>query len=477
MHNACEYIESNQKTNLGIRERLLKGIGAQGFSQVVQIFIRLAEVTLLLSFWGMQLYGEWLMLSAIPIYFGIGDGGFAGAACREMTMRSGAGNRRGTLAVFQSTWVLLIAVSMATSFLVFGFVQVAPLKAWLGFSSITAFEIKITLFLLVVYVLIGFQGGLLNGGFWVAGRYSKGMYLIAITQLLEFGGLAAAVTLGGGPVQAAFGLLFGRLFGTGFMWMGQRRISPWLRHGISQASFSELQRLTVPALASLAFPLGNALNIQGIRLVVGIILGPSAVALFVPLRTLSRLVMQPANIINRLIEPEMALTYGAKDNSLFQRLFVRSCQLVIWGCFGACFLVGPGAHWIFPAWTDGKVTMHWPSYLVLLSGVLINSIWYTALMVPYAINRHGRIAFSYALVYGIAAFGLGFIGATTMGLSGVALVLLTVEAAMAVIVLHASLKITGINMTHWAEIVLHPPFDIFNRTGLIMWKRIMKLSE
>ncbi len=441
---------------------------------MVQIFIRLAEVPLLLSFWGAQLYGEWLMLSAIPAYLSIGDGGFAGAACREMTMRSGAGNRNGTLVVFQSTWILLIVVSVTSSFLAFGFAQVAPLEDWLGFSSITAFEIKITLILLVVYVLVGFQGGLLNGGFWVAGRYSNAMYFIAVTQALEFGGLATVVSLGGGPVQAAYGYLCGRFLGIGLMWLGQRRVSPWLRYGISNASVTELRRLTTPAFASLAFPLGNALNIQGMRLVVGLVLGPSAVALFVPLRTLSRMVIQPGNIINRLIEPELALAYGAGDPTLFQNLFKKSCQFALWGCLGALFFVGTGTHWIFPAWTDGKIVMHWPAYLVLLGGVLINSIWYTALMVPYAINRHGRIALYYALVYGAAAFGLGFIGADSLGLGGVALVLLISEAAMAVIVIHDSLQITCLSITLWIKVVLHPPLYIFSQVKPFIrkWKTV-----
>lgn len=434
----------------------------------MQIFIRLAEVPLLLSFWGPHLYGEWLMLSAIPVYLSISDGGFTGAACREMTMRSGAGNQNGTLVVFQSTWVLLIVISVITGLLSFGIVQVAPLVNWLGFSSIATFELKITLLLLVVYVLVGFQGGLLNGGFWVAGRYSIGMYLIAITQLLEFVGIAIAVASGGGPVQAACGYLCGRLLGTGFMCFGQWRVCPWLQHGISYASFVELRRLAAPAFASLAFPLGNALNIQGMRLVVGLVLGPTAVALFVPLRTLSRLVMQPAAVINRLIEPELALAYGAGDDSLFQRLFTRSCQLALWGCLGACFLVGPGAIWIFPAWTGGEVTMHWPTYLVLLGGVLINSIWYTALMVPYAINRYGIIAISYFLVYGGGAIGLGFLGAALLGLSGVAFILLLVEASMTVIVLCDSFRITGVSMAQWSETILYPPFDFFGKAALIM---------
>jgi O-antigen/teichoic acid export membrane protein len=477
MHAACESDVSKQKVSSGIRRRILKGFGAQSFSQAVQIFIRLAEVPLLLSFWGPQLYGEWLMLSAIPAYLSISDGGFAGAACREMTMRSGAGNRNNTLVVFQSAWLFLLVVSMAIGLLAFSFVRVAPIEKWLGFSSMTAFEIKTALLLLVIYVLVGFQGGLLNGGFWVMGRYSSGMYFVAVMQFLEFGGLTIAVLFGGGPIQAACGYLSGRLLGTGLMWFGQRRVSPWLRHGVFYASFAELRRLTLPAFASLAFPLGNALNIQGIRMVVGLVLGPSAVALFVPLRTLSRLVMQPANIIKQLIEPELALAYGAGDCFIFKHLFVRSCQLALWGCLGACFIVGPGATWIFPAWTGAKVTMHWPTFLVLLGGVLINSVWHTALMIPYAINRHGRLAMMYVIVYGAAAFCLSFFEAVSLGIVGVAIVLLLVEAAMAVIVLHASLRMTGENMVGLAKAVLRPPFDLFGWAGVGFWKRISTAPE
>jgi len=468
---------SKQATSSVIRGRLLKGIGAQGFSQAVQIFIRLAEVPLLLTFWGTQLYGEWLMLSTIPAYLSIGDGGFATAACREMTIRSGAGDKTGVQAVFQSTWLLLIAVSITMSLLAFGFVQVAPLGTWFGFSAIKDLETKLVFLLLVAHMIVGFQGGLLNGGFWVTGRYPTGMYLIAGTQLLEFIGLATAVALGGGPVKAASGYLAGRLLGTGLMWLGQRRTSPWLRHGVSYASFLELRRLVIPAFASLAFPLGNALNIQGMRLVVGLALGPSAVAVFVPLRTLSRIVMQPGSIINRLIEPELALAFGDDNVSFFRHIFVKSCQLALWGCFGVCILVGFGAPWIFPAWTGGKVAMHWPTYIVLLVSVLINGIWYTALMVPYATNRHGRIAIFYSFVYGATASGLGYFWTVGLGLSGAALALLLVEVAMAMVVIHAALRMARMDIAQWGNTVLRPPIGLLGMAGVGFWKRIMATSE
>ena len=399
------------------------------------------------------------MLSAIPAYLSIGDGGFATAACREITMRGGSGDRIGIRAVFQSTWLLLIAVSMVTGLLAFCLVEAAPLQKWLGFSDCNYFQIKIVLLLLVTHVLISFQGELLNGGFWVTGRYPASMYFIAISHLLEFGGLAAAVSLGGGPVQAACGYLTGRVLGTGLMWLGQRKVSPWLRHGFTHASFTEIKRLAAPAFASAAFPLGNSLNIQGMRLIVGLALGPSAVSVFVPLRTLSRIVMQPGAIISRLMQPELALAYGAGDNALFHRIFDRSCQLSLWGSIGVCLIVGPGAYWIFPIWTSGMVAMHWPSYLVLLSGMIVNSIWYTTLMVPYSINRHGRIAIYYILIYGVTASGLGYIGSIGFGLSGVALALLLAETAIAVVVIHIALPMARTDMTQWLNTVLRPPLN------------------
>jgi O-antigen/teichoic acid export membrane protein len=461
----------------GLKARIGRGLGAQGFAQAVQLFIRLAEVPLLLSFWGTHLYGEWLMLSAIPAYLSIGDGGFATAACRDMTIKSGSADRKGTLAVFQSTWFLLIAISISAVFLAFGFVEIAPLRDWLGFAAMTETQVRLVFLLLIGHVLIGFQAGLLNGGFWVAGRYAAGMYFASLTQLFEFGGIAIAVTFGGGPVEAAAGYVAGRAVGTSLMWTGQRKASPWLQLGFAHASLGELKRLTIPALASLAFPLGNALNIQGMRLVVGLALGPSAVAVFSPLRTLSRLALQPRTIINRLIQPELALAFGAEDSLLFRRLFTRSCQFAFWGCLVASLVTGVSGYWVLPGWTGGKIAMDWTAFVVLLVGIIVNAVWYTALMVPYATNRHGRIGVSYTVIYGGFALCLGYFGATRFGLAGVATSILLVEAAMAVVVVHDALQMTYMDLAEWLVMVMRPPTDILGRIGGNLKKRILATPQ
>lgn len=62
-----------------VLSRLMSDVGAQGFSKVVQIVIRLAAIPILLNLWEINLYGEWLMVAAIPTFLAIGDGGFTSA--------------------------------------------------------------------------------------------------------------------------------------------------------------------------------------------------------------------------------------------------------------------------------------------------------------------------------------------------------------------------------------------------------------
>lgn len=446
-----------------IVRRIFHGVGSQGYGQAVQILVRLAEVPLLLHFWGVQLYGEWLMLAAIPAYLAIGDGGFAGAASRDMSMRSGAGDRAGALAVFQSTAALLGLVSLMVLAVALPLVQFVPFHNWFGFQKIGSEELTIVLLILVVHVFVGFQGGLLNGGFWCSGRYPLGMVLASTTQLIEFAALAAAVALGGGPVQAAQAYLAGRILGTVLTRMALKRATPWLRYGLAKVSLRVIQRLAGPSFASLAFPLGNALNIQGMRLIVGLVLGPAAVAVFVPLRTLSNFAAQPRFIVNMVIQPELGLAFGAGDKGLFSRLFLRGCQVALWFCLlvvVALLLIGP---WLWPIWTQGEAEMHWSLFLILLTAALANSVWYTALMVPYATNRHGRIAVIYTVVYGAGALAVGYLGAAAAGLTGAGVGLLVAEVGMAAYVLPVALKMGQQSWNTWLSSTLQPPTYIVSR--------------
>ncbi len=397
------------------------------------------------------------MLATIPVYLAMGDGGFTSTSCRDITMQTGKGNRHGAIAVYQSTWVLLLCLSLVIGFVAVIFSWIVPLHQWLQLTTMTEKETSLVFLILVGDVLLSFQGGLLNAGFWATGNYPKSMFFVVLLQLFDFCGMSLAITLRGGPVQVALGFFLGGLIGTTLMWREQRKVCPWLTYGFQFATLKEIRRLVAPSFASLAFPLGNALNIQGVRLVIGLVLGPSAVATFVTLRTLSNFVIQPRQVINRLTEPEMALAFGTGDKPLYLKLFLESVRICFWSCLAVAVLLIPMSLWIFPIWTFGQISIHWPTFLFLLAAAVTNSIWYSALMVAYSTNRHGSVALIYFLIYGFTGIVLIYLFTKMLGLSGAAVALFMIEIAMGIMIVQQAIKLSEISVGRFLATLSIPP--------------------
>lgn len=437
--------------------RLVNGLGAQGFGQAVNLFIRVAEVPLFLGFWGAERYGEWLMVAAIPAYLAMADGGFTGTTQREMTMCMGAGDRDGAIASFQSTWVLLMIVSVVVLMIVALITLLLPLDQWLNLKSMPGVTLTAVIVLLTAHILVGFQCGLIYGGYSCEGRYARGTYLTAVSYLLDFGGMALAVMLGGGPVAAAAAFLAGRVLGLLLFVVDLPKVAPWLHFGWASASRNHVARLFRPSLSSMAFPLGDALNMQGMRLVVGLVLGPVAVAVFSSVRTLCRSAMKPIVIVTRLIEPEIALAFGANRYDLVRKLFTRSCQITLWAVVPACVLLWFVGATLFHLWTRDQIELDVPLYALLLLGSAANSIWYTALMVPYATNRHERIALLYVAIYGGGMLILSIPLMRYLETAGAGIALLVCELVMAAVVLPVAIRLSGASGYEWLTTVVRPP--------------------
>jgi O-antigen/teichoic acid export membrane protein len=359
--------------------------------------------------------------------------------------------------------LFLILASLVVAILTVAALAAVPLGSWLNLEAISGEDLSAVVLLLTAHVLVSFQSGLLYGGYCSEGRYGIGMFLTTTTYLLEFGGLALAVVLGGGPVEAGWGFLSGRVAGFVLLRIFLKGIAPSLHFGWRRAHRKQILRLIQPAVASMAFPLGNALNIQGLRLVVGIALGPVAVTVFATLRTLSRIGFQLVQSVSHIIEPELGLAFGKGDSGLFRQIIRRSCQVAWWGALVACVILWLAGETLLEVWSRGEIAMDWPLYASLLLATVANALWFTALMAAYATNRHGRIALVYAFVYGVGALVLAYVGTQVAGLTGVGVAVVLAEAGMAAYVIPAALHLSNEKWIPWLRTVLQPPWFLVRR--------------
>src|ERR1700675_896832 len=144
-----------------VRQRFMQGLGATALGPMVTIMVQVIGVPVLLHSWGLKLYGEWLVLSAIPSYLAFSDIGFGNVAANDMTMRVATGDRRGALETFQSTWLLVSFTSLAVLLCFFAGACLLPIDRWLNLTSITPVETRTILLLLCTYSLLCLQADLI----------------------------------------------------------------------------------------------------------------------------------------------------------------------------------------------------------------------------------------------------------------------------------------------------------------------------
>lgn len=414
-----------------VTRRILHGLGANAYGQLVIIIIQLAGVPILLHTWGTQLYGEWLILFAIPSYLSMTDLGFSQSAGNDMTARMARGDTAGTLAVFQSLSVLVYGVAILGLLLSAMALWLLPLQHWFHFVQLGSTEVRWILWLLAAEVLIKLADGVNHAGFRSHGDYALHVGIYATTMLVQMAAVWTLALSGYGPLAAAATFAGIRMLATPSVaaWLLHRHRD--LRFGLAHAHRAELRRLAKPALANLSMPLAMALNIQGMVLVVGAVLGPLAVVVFSTLRTLTRIALQAVWQVANAFEPELAAAWGSGDRVLLKRLYLNAQRGGFWLALLAALVLWWAGPWFLGLWTHGKVAMNPLLFNWLLVSAVASVFWYGALSLLKAGNVHLRATLWYVLSATAAVVLAVMLLHATHRLADAGLALLLSDALMA----------------------------------------------
>jgi O-antigen/teichoic acid export membrane protein len=440
----------------GLKRRLYHSVGATSLGPVSVAIIQLVTVPIFLHFWGSKLYGEWLLLSAIPMYLGLTDFGFGCVAANDMTMHVARGEKSAALDVFQSAWLLTTLVSCSVALCASLTLWLLPLDRWLNIATLSRSEVIAVLCTLGVYILLELQWTVIEAGFRCDGNYPLGTLLGAAVRFCTGIASIIAVICHGSPVAAAAALAVSRLLGNGVCRIVMRRKSPWLHYGYSHARFGVIRKLLGPALAYMAFPAGNAFSLQGMTILVGATLGPVAVVILSTTRTLTRFVYQMVVTVTNSVWVELSSAFGAGDIALARNLHRLACQASMGISVAAVLFLALFGDGIYGYWTHHRAAMDHRLFYLLLIEILANCLWFTSSVVSISCNRHVRQAMVYLLT-AIISLPLAYFLVLRFGLSGVGLSLLIGDLWMIGYVLSRSLAILHDDVGAFSRALLCAP--------------------
>lgn len=429
-------------SKIDLKSRLKKGLMASSFGFSVNLLTQLSTVPALLFFWGAELYGEWLILSAIPAYISFSNMGFSDAMSTEMTIQSGDRNYERAQSIFESAWKVVTLMSIfAASVIVLGVLSNPSVGSVFGVSILANSDVVLIVALFSLYILLGIQFSIIGGGYRCVGHYPAHTLIVSLSKLIELLAGLLTISLGYGPVALVACYVTVRLFFLIFMVFNVRRFNKWIAISLSRIDFRSIRVIIKPSLSSAGYVFGNSVVNQGVVLSIGYFLGAGAVASYFVMRSLARILLKFAGILNSNYMPEMSAAFGAKDIDLFRGLNRQLSRYTLWMVIAAVFFLGIFGESVLSLWTFDKVNIEsFIFYFVILEAATY-FLGYTGSVPIVAINKHSTFVIIYT-VFAVLSLGVSWVFLPLLGLLAIPLLFSVGNVMVGIFVLTSVMKIS-----------------------------------
>lgn len=388
--------------NKTFRAQFLSGAGANAYSQAVTIFTQLVSIPVMVTFWGADMFGSWLALSALPTYLSLADLGMGQITGNEMTMAIARDDRDQARKVNQAAWVMIGGIAFSILPLAVLVAVFVPLADFLNVVEDQRAQTGPAFVLLTCSTGLSLAFGVLGGGLKAVGLYWVGVATTATHRLLSFSGLIVVALLGGGFLPAASVMVGGQilLFGAVGLWFYRREA--WLLPRLTRPDLRLIRRLLVPSLSYMLYYLNNLLTIQSVNILVSAVLGPAAVVVMQAIRTLTRIGRMFSTVAIRSLQPIFAQMSGQGSQVASKKTF----RILVWATVVGTAVYALGIVAFGPIflkiWTRG-VVVEQNTLLYLMTVAIVFEILWATLQAPFtSTNRHSIFAFWLILSSGAA---------------------------------------------------------------------------
>ena len=309
-----------------ILQLALTSFVGQGISIITQLLIP----PFFLRFYpsGIQVYGEWIALSASINYLGTLNYGIQTYANNQMTILYNRGEVEASKAI-QASALRLLGLLILTFCLAGLAVFVMPVASWLRLQHVSPTAASWTLYLLIIQMAVNMLFSLLTNSYMVVGQLHRGNYWASAQRLVTVLAMAAAIWR-----QASFPTLALIQLGAYFLFfvlvlIDVRRNWPILLPSLRYGSWPQTLVILKPSGHFFLIAMGGFLTWQGPVLVIQRILGPTAVATFALVRVVFQMSRQLLSIASGMVSQDITMLFGARNWVSLRRLYDLSERVVL----------------------------------------------------------------------------------------------------------------------------------------------------
>lgn len=310
--------------------RILKMLGALFTGMGLTVATQLLLPPAFLYFYGLNRYGEWLVLSGTLGYLSTLNFGITTYASNELTMLHKRGETEKYRELQGSTLSLSLGM-IGFGVLVSSLVFIIPIAKLLHLSTMTQTEVALTAFFLGLQTMVAIIAGYYNSLFMVIEEAHRGL---TWGNVRFFGGTVAAVGLASFRVRfstLAIGQFLFVLLLTVFSVYDLKRRMGDLPLGLKGADWKTAKSIIAPSGQFGMIFAQQFLIFQAPLIMLQWIVGPTVVVLFSTSRTILSTARQTLAKVTNAIAPEITFSYANQNMKRLLNIFHYSEKVVFAG--------------------------------------------------------------------------------------------------------------------------------------------------
>lgn len=411
------------------------------FFKIAVIFVnQILLVPAYLTYLGVELYSDWLVISAITSFFTMTDVGVSSACNNLFTIKYNQGRYDECRSLLFNNFVFTVSV-LSIALLVFYFIGlITDIPKLLNLHCISQWESLVICLLFILQIIFIMGGNIFDSVYNAIHQAHKAIYLNNISRLLSailiFIGLITHLKLWIIVALSSFPYLVVGIYK--YIYSNSE-----FKLGFSLKLFDSryITSIVKPAIGFMFFPAGNAILYQGLTLIINSQLGAWSLVLFNTTRTMTNFIRNLVQAVSAGIKPEFSIAYAKNDRPTMIRLYKKSAFLSIIVAILAVITILIGGEIIYDIWIKNQIKYDAILTLILCITLIINSIWESTCITLTSTNNHFKFSLTY-IVTTIVIIPVAYVFAKTYSdLYIVASTLILVDAVMAISSLYISHKV------------------------------------
>ena len=398
--------------------RIVKGFGANALGQAINVASKIVLVPLFLRAWGVDIYGEWLLLSSFVAYLSLVDLGGQVYIVNRLTQAYACQDISQFRKILHSGLALFLTLPAAALVIFVVVISFYPPEIYLNIAKTSHPVVLVVSVMLATQFLISLPQGILVGVYRAVGLLPTGVMLgnlIIFSQFVLTGiGLLSQV---GMIWIAVFQVLpYGIVAGIALADL-HKRFPNFDVLSLRQSDLSTVLAFVRPSLNFLSIQFSQLFTIQGTVLIAGILLGSVQVVVYSALRTIAHAIKQLLSLITHTAWPELTRLDASNDTERLHRLFRFVLRTAM---AGACVFFAIFHLWgekIYHLWLGGSLEYSQNLMDLILVYVIQLAFWTACSHVLMATNMHRTLA-KVMFVSSVFTLVVSYLGALYFGLVG-----------------------------------------------------------